>query len=109
MINITDFKKVELRVGTIVEVSDFKEAHDAAFQLKIDFGGFGMRQSSAKITDYYTKEVLLNRQIIAVVNFPIKNIASFNSEVLVLGVDGKEKGIVLLDLDKPMQNGAKIS
>lgn len=109
MISIDDFKKVELRVGTIIEVNDFPEAKKSAYKLKIDFGGFGLRQSSAKITNHYTKDELINRQVVAVVNFPTKKVANFISEVLVLGAAGQNKGIILLDVDKPIQNGAKIS
>ncbi len=109
METIEDFKKVELRVGTIIEVNDFLEAIKPAFKLKIDFGGFGVKQSSAKITDHYSKEDLVGRQIIAVVNFPVKKVANYDSEVLVLGADSHEGGIILLELDKPIQNGVKIS
>ncbi|HJL73901.1 MAG TPA: tRNA-binding protein [Candidatus Marinimicrobia bacterium] len=109
MVNIDNFKKIELRIGTIIEVNEFPEARNPTYQLKIDFGGFGIRQSSAKVTDHYSKEDLLDRQIVAVVNFPTKKVANFNSEVLVLGTDGNDKGIILLDVDKPIQNGVKIS
>ena len=109
MININDFKKVQLRVGTIVAVDEFPEAEKPAYKLKIDFGGYGIKQTSAKITDHYSPKELLNRQVVAVVNFPPKKIASFSSEVLILGAEGQESGIVLLELDTPIQNGAKIS
>ena len=109
MISIDDFKKIEFRVGTIVTVDEFPEAKKPAYKLKIDFGGFGIKQSSAQVTDNYLPADLLNRQVIAVVNFPPKKIASLTSEVLVLGADGNENGIILLDLDKPIQNGVKIS
>ena len=109
MVNIDNFKKIELRIGTIIEVNEFPEARNPTYQLKIDFGGFGIRQSSAKVIDHYSKEDLIDRQIVAVVNFPTKKVANFNSEVLVLGTDGNDKGIILLDVDKPIQNGVKIS
>ena len=109
MISIDDFKKIELRVGTIVTVDEFPEAKKPAYKLKIDFGGFGIKQSSAQVTDNYLPADLLNRQVVAVVNFPPKKIASLISEALVLGTDGNENGIILLDLDKPIQNGVKIS
>ena len=109
MISIDDFKKIELRVGTIVTVDEFPEAKKPAYKLKIDFGGFGIKQSSAQVTDNYLPADLLNRQVVAVVNFPPKKIGSLTSEVLVLGVDGNENGIILLDLDKSIQNGVKIS
>ena len=109
MISIDDFKKIEFRVCTIVTVDEFPEAKKPAYKLKIDFGGFGIKQSSAQVTDNYLPADLLNRQVVAVVNFPPKKIASLTSEVLVLGADGNENGIILLDLDKPIQNGVKIS
>ena len=109
MISIEDFNKIEFRVGTIVTVDEFPEAKKPAYKLKIDFGGFGIKQCSAQVTDNYLPADLLNRQVVAVVNFPPKKIASLTSEVLVLGADGNENGIILLDLDKPIQNGVKIS
>ena len=109
MISIEDFNTIEFRVGTIVTVDEFPEAKKPAYKLKIDFGGFGIKQSSAQVTDNYLPADLLNRQVVAVVNFPPKKIASLTSEVLVLGADGNENGIILLDLDKPIQNGVKIS
>ena len=109
MININDFKKVELRVGTIISVDEFSEAEKPAFKLKIDFGGFGIKQSSAQVTEHYSSDDLLKEQVVAIVNFPPKKITSYTSEVLILGVDGHKGGIMLLILDKPIQNGAKIS
>ena len=105
-----DFEKVEMRVGTVIEVTDFPEARNPAYQLKIDFGKeIGIRKSSAQITKRYSKEDLLGRQIIAVVNFPKKQIASFMSECLVLGAVGDDNDIVLLNPDFPVQNGLRIS
>lgn len=105
----TDFEKVEIRVGTITEVRDFPEAKNPAFQVWIDFGEeIGIRKSSAQITMLYTKEELVGKQIVAVVNFPKKQIATFMSECLVLGVmNGKE--VTLLTPDKTVANGLKIS
>ena len=85
IITFEDFTKVDLRVGTIVEVNDFPNAHKPAYQLTIDFGDLGIRKSSAQITTQYKKEDLENRQIVAVVNFPKKQIANFMSECLVVG------------------------
>lgn len=103
-----DFEKVDIRVGTIVEVNDFPKARKPAFQLVIDFGELGTKKSSAQITKFYTKESLLNKQVIAVVNFPPKQIATFISECLVLGVYTAEKDVVLLQPGQPVQNGWKV-
>ncbi|MCH7612045.1 MAG: tRNA-binding protein [Candidatus Marinimicrobia bacterium] len=109
MITIDDFKKVELRIGTIIKAEEFPEANIPAYKLEIDFGGFGIRKSSAQIMAHYTADELMNKQVIAVVNFAPKKIAPFVSEVLILGANGKDDGIILLALDKPMPNGSKIS
>ncbi len=104
-----DFEKVEMRVGTITEVSDFPEARNPAYQLKIDFGPqLGILRSSAQITKRYSKDDLEGRQIIAVVNFPKKQIANFMSECLVLGAVGAKNDIVLLNTDFPVENGLRI-
>ena len=104
-----DFEKVEMRVGTITEVSDFPEARNPAYQLKIDFGPqLGILRSSAQITRRYSKDDLEGRQIIAVVNFPKKQIANFMSECLVLGAVGAKNDIVLLNTDFPVENGLRI-
>lgn len=104
-----DFEKVEMRVGTIIAVYDFPEARKPAYQLTIDFGEeIGIKKSSAQITKRYSKEDLLNKQIIAVVNFPKKQIGKFMSECLVLGsVNGDE--VVLLTSDMKVQNGLRIN
>ena len=104
-----DFEKVEMRVGTIVEVDDFPEAKKPAFQLKIDFGSeIGFRKSSAQITKRYSKEELLNRQVVAVVNFPKKQIATFMSECLILGAVGDNNDIVLLQPESKVENGLRV-
>lgn len=99
-ISFDDFTKLDLRVGTIVEVANFPKARKPAYQLKIDFGALGVKQSSAQIIEHYSKEDLLNRQIIAVVNFERKQIANFFSECLVLGVADDKGEIVLLETKK---------
>lgn len=105
-----DFEKVEMRVGTIISAEDFPEARDPAFKLQIDFGPeIGEKRSSAQITRRYTKEELPGRQIIAVVNFPVKRIAGFKSECLVMGVLGENKDVVLLSPDQKMPNGSLIA
>ncbi len=109
MITWHDFEKVEMRVGTILEVQDFPKANKPAFQLTIDFGtDLGIKKSSAQITKRYTKEDLIGKQIIAVVNFPKKQIADFMSECLVLGSVGDEHDIVLLTTDILVENGLRI-
>jgi len=103
-----DFAKVDLRVGTIIEVNDFPEARQPAYQLTIDFGDLGIRKSSAQITTLYSKEALLNRQIVAVVNFPKKQIATFMSACLVLGAVNN-KDVILLKPEQQVPNGSSIS
>ena len=104
-----DFDKVDMRTGTIIEVIDFPKARKPAYRLTIDFGPeIGVKKSSAQITAHYRKEDLLQRQIIAVVNFPPKEIADFISECLVLGVYDENKDVILLKPDKPAGNGFKI-
>ena len=102
-------KKIEIRTGTIIEVNDFPKARKPAFKLVIDFGKeLGLKKSSAQITTHYKKEDLLNRQIIAVVNFPPKQIADFTSECLVLGVYDENKDVILIQPGMPVANGMKI-
>ncbi|PKG51682.1 tRNA-binding protein [Olleya sp. 1-3] len=107
-IQFDDFAKVDLRIGTILEVNDFPEARNPAYQLTIDFGDLGVKKTSAQITTLYTKETLLNRQIVAVVNFPRKQIAKFMSDCLVVGaVDGKD--VILLNPESKVPNGTAVS
>jgi tRNA-binding protein len=108
IITFEDFTKVDLRVGTIIEVNDFPEARQPAYQLTIDFGTLGIRKTSAQITTLYKKKDLLNRQIVAIVNFPKKQIAKFMSECLVLGaVNGKD--VMLLNPEQHVENGSTVS
>ena len=108
-INWQDFEKIDIRAGTILEVNDFPEARKPAYQLLIDFGAeTGIKKSSAQITAHYKKEDLINRQVIAVLNFPPKQIATFISECLVLGVYDENNDVVLLQPDKKIKNGCKI-
>jgi tRNA-binding protein len=105
----TDFEKVEMRIGTIMAVNDFPEARNPAYQIKIDFGSaIGVRKTSAQITKKYTKEELVGKQIVAVINFPKKQIGTFMSECLLLGSIGDEKEVVLLSSDKPVENGLRV-
>tara|TARA_R110000868_G_scaffold58546_3_gene180734 strand:+ start:904 stop:1245 length:342 start_codon:yes stop_codon:yes gene_type:complete len=104
-----EFEKTEMRVGTILEVNDFPEARKPAYQLTIDFGEtIGIRKTSAQITKRYSKDDLLNRQIVAVVNFPKKQIGKFMSECLVLGAVGEEGDVILLAPDFKIVNGLRI-
>ena len=103
-----DFEKVDIRAGTIVEVNDFPKARKPAYKLIVDFGELGLKRSSAQITVHYKKEDLLNRQVIAVVNFPPRQIADFISECLVLGVYDENKDVILLQPECNVTNGMKI-
>ena len=108
MATFDDFMKLDIRVGTIVEAQVFKKARRPAYQLRVDFGEeLGVKKSSAQITDHYTPEALIGRQVLAVVNFPPRQIADFMSEVLVLGTYS-EGGVVLIVPDKPVKNGDKL-
>lgn len=105
-----DFEKIELRVGTIIEVSEFPEAKIPAYKIKADFGSeIGIKNSSARITDHYTKEDLLNKQIIGVVNFPPKQIGPFISEFLCTGFYRKDGSVILAIPDKEVENGSKLA
>jgi tRNA-binding protein len=106
-ISYQDFQNIDIRVGTILEAKIFEKAKNPAYQLLIDFGTIGTKKSSAQITDLYTIDDLIGKQIIAVLNFPPKQIANFMSECLVLGVTENEK-TTLITTDKPTENGLKI-
>lgn len=108
MISWADFEKIEIRSGTILEVTDFPKAKKPAYQLKIDFGPLGIKQSSAQITHHYSAAELIGKQIIAVVNFPPKQIANFYSECLVLGVYDHQNQVVLLQPERKVDNGQLI-
>ena len=103
----TEFENVEMRAGTILEVKEFPRAKKPAFQLKIDFGEFGIKQTSAQITNYNTSE-LIGTQVIAVLNFAPKNIAGFMSECLVLGVYNENSDVILLQPRSTVQNGCRV-
>lgn len=107
-ISWSDFEKVDMRVGTIIEAREFPKAKKPAYQLQIDFGELGIRRSSAQITKFYQPENLVGQQVIAVVNFPPKQIANFISECLVLGVYDQNNDVVLLQPKHSVPNGCKI-
>ena len=112
MENITwdEFIKVEIRVGTIIKVDDFPEAIKPAYQLKIDLGDqLGVKQSSTQITDLYSRDDLINKQVIVVVNFPQKKIGSFKSECLITGFYNDDRKVVLAIPDKSIANGALLA
>lgn len=109
MIEYQDFTKVDIRVGTIIDVKEFPDARKPAFKLFIDFGPeIGIKKTSAQITHLYKKENLIKRQVIAVVNFPPKQVGKFMSEVLVLGLSNENNEIVLVHPDRKIPNGQKL-
>jgi tRNA-binding protein len=108
-ISWNDFEKVELRVGTITEVKDFPEARKPAYKLTIDFGKeIGIKKSSAQITDHYIKKALLGKQVLAVVNFPTKQIGPFMSECLVTGLPDSNGKVILVSPDQKVKNGERL-
>ncbi|MGJ1365446.1 tRNA-binding protein [Sphingobacterium spiritivorum] len=108
-ISWADFEKIDLRVGTILEAVDFPKAKKPAYQLVVDFGEeIGIRKSSAQITVHYTKESLIGRQVVAVINFPKKQIANFMSECLVTGFADENGDIVLTAVERPLPNGSRL-
>ena len=109
VISWSDFEKVEIRCGTVTDVKDFPKARKPSYQLWIDFGAeLGIKKSSAQVTQFYRKEDLLNKQVIAVVNFPTKQIADFFSECLVLGVYDENNHVILLQPERTVKNGQRI-
>ena len=109
MLSWEEFEKVEMRIGTILDVNDFPEARKPAYQLTIDFDNeLGIKKTSAQITKRYSKDELIGKQIVAVVNFPKKQIGKFMSECLVLGSVGEDNDIVLLSSDQKVANGLRV-
>lgn len=109
MATIQDFQKIEMHAGTVLEAEDFPEAKNPSYRLKVDFGKLGIKKTSAQITKLYKKEDLIGKQIIAVTNFPPRQIANFISEVLILGVVLENGEVVLLKPERNVQNGYKIA
>jgi tRNA-binding protein len=107
-ITFQDFLKVDIRIGTIIEVNDFPKARKPAYQIKIDFGDLGIKKTSAQITDLYSKEELLHVQVSAIMNFKSRQIANFMSEVLVLGIYNTAGNVVLLKASKAVKNGEQV-
>ena len=103
-----DFEKVELRAGTILDAADFPEARKPAYKVKVDFGSLGIKWTSAQITKHYTKEQLIGRQILGVINFPAKQIANFKSEFLLTGFADNNGDIVLASIEQQVPNGSKL-
>jgi tRNA-binding protein len=107
-IDWADFEKIDIRVGTILEVTEFPKAKKPAWQLTIDFGELGIKKSSAQVTELYGQQELTGRQVLAVVNFPPKQIANFFSECLVLGVYTDKKEVVLIGPERKVENGWRV-
>jgi tRNA-binding protein len=107
-IQFDDFLKVDVRAGTIIKAEEYPEARKPAYKLEIDFGPLGVKRSSAQITQHYTKEELVGKQVVAVVNFPPKQIGKFISEVLTLGLPDEEGRVVLTVPSKPVPNGSRL-
>lgn len=108
-ISWNDFAKVDMRIGTVISAEVFKEARNPAYILQIDFGELGVKKTSAQITKLYKPEELLGKQVVAVVNFPPKQIANIMSECLVLGGLGNEKDVVVIQPERKIKNGTKIA
>ena len=107
LINYSDFAKIEIRVGTIISAEIFKEAKKPAYKITIDFGEFGTKKTSAQITKLYLPDEIIGKQVVAVVNFPTKQIANMQSECLVLGAANEDE-VTLLSVDKLVKNGLRI-
>jgi len=107
-INWSDFSKAEIRTGTIIKVEAFPEARKPAYKLTVDFGKMGVKKSSVQITELYSEEELIGKQVIGVINFPVKQIGPFMSECLITGFTNNEGAVVLAVPDKKLANGLKL-
>jgi len=108
MISWEDFEKIDIRCGTVIDIKHFPNARKPAYQLTIDFGKEGIKNSSAQITHHYTKEEILKKQVVAIVNFPVKQIANFFSECLVLGIYDENNDVILLQPERRVADGMKV-
>ena len=106
-ISWADFEKIELRTGTIIDIQDFPEAKKPAYKIWVDFGEFGIKKTSSQVTELYSKEELLGKQIIGVINFPPKQVGTFMSEFLLTWFES-EKGIILASIERKIKNGMKL-
>ena len=104
----SDFSKIEMRVGTVITCEEFKEVKNPAYKMIIDFGEFGIRKTSAQVTNLYNPENIIGKQVVAVMNFPPKQIANMMSECLILGAVGKDKDVTLIQPERETKNGTKI-
>jgi tRNA-binding protein len=109
LIEYSDFEKIDLRVGTITEVSTFPKARNPSYKIMVDLGEGGIKKSSAQITDLYSADDLLGKQVVVVYNFSPRQIADFMSEVLILGVIGGSGGVVLLSTEREVKNGHRVA
>jgi len=109
IISFEDFTKVDIRIGTIIEVNDFPKARKPAYQLKIDFGDLGIKKSSAQITTLYSKEELVGKQVNVVINFKPRQISDFSSEVLILGIQKDNDVVLLQNSVNVIKNGEQVS
>jgi tRNA-binding protein len=107
-INWSDFTKVDIRIGTIISAVEFKEVKNPAYKIQIDFGEFGIKKTSAQITKLYKPKDLIGKQIMAVINFPPKQIATMMSECLLLGAVGNDNDVILLNPERKVKNGLKV-
>lgn len=108
MISWEDFEKIEMRVGTVVEVDDFPEARRPAYKVKVDLGDVGIKKSSAQITNLYSKDDLLGKQVLCVCNFPPKQVGPYLSEVLITGFYNEDKKVVLATVERKVPNGSRL-
>ena len=109
MINWDDFMKVDMRVGTVIDIKDFPEAKNPSYRIWVDFGELGVKKTSAQVTKLYGKEEILGRQVIAVMNFPPMQIGKFMSECLIMGVVGEDNEVTLLTSERGVRNGLKVA